>query len=95
MMNNDNLVDALEDERDLCRNDGANDIADLLSRAIARIESDAVRIADLENRLWQIYVEANETAKDWLDLPPAETEGYDFAAFIRNMASKKADDDAT
>lgn len=56
------LIERLNDEADLCRNDGANDIADLLDEAIKRI-------AELEsenNRLKkkEIYAWLNEHGKD-------------------------------
>jgi len=47
----DDLIKRLSDEADLCRNDGADDIAALLFVAMLRIEAQAAEIAWLREDL--------------------------------------------
>jgi len=50
----DDLVERVSDEADLCRNDGADDIAKLLDDAKARIEAQAKLIEGLQEGLEDI-----------------------------------------
>ncbi len=57
------LVERLGDEADLCRNDGADDIAELLDEAQAALQSQAAEIARLRGALERIELNAHTTGR--------------------------------
>lgn len=48
------LIERLDDEADLCANEGVDDIAELLSEAATELRALAVRVMELEGALCQI-----------------------------------------
>ena len=95
MMDYIGLRTALTDESDLCRNDGADDIADLLSEGVRAIETltaenETLRAenARLREELRQIYVDTIEQFGDWRNLPPANDEASNFVFDIARHARR-------
>jgi len=60
MMDYNGLRIALADERDLCRNDGVEDIADLLNEAIRAIETLCAEVEEREKYVRRMYASINE-----------------------------------